>query len=65
MLRLLTIALTIPVSSVDCKNKDSRLKTENVCILMRMSVNTPEMENFGFHKAFVIWCSTKDRVICR
>ena len=76
MLRLLTIALTIPVSSVDCERGFSKqnliktkirakLKTENVCTLMKMSVDTPEMENFDFHKAFVIWCSSKDRVICR
>ena len=76
MLKLLTIALTIPVSSVDCESGFSKqnliktkirakLKTENVSTLMKMSVDTPEMETFDFHRAFVEWCSIKDRVICR
>ena len=71
MLRLLTIALTMPVSSIDCergfikqnliKTKiRAKLKTENISTLMKMSVDTPEMEKFDFHKAFVIWCSIKD-----
>ena len=71
MLKLLTIALTVPVSSVDCERGFSKqnlikikirakLKTENVSTLMKMSVDTPEMEKFDFHKAFVIWCSIKD-----
>ena len=42
----------------------AKLKTENVSTLM-MSVDTPEMEKSDFRKAFVIWCSIKDRVICR
>ena len=76
MLKLLTIALTIPVSSVDCERGFSKqnliktkirakLKTENVSTLMKISVDTPEMETFDFHRAFVEWCSIKDRVICR
>ena len=76
MLKLLTIALTIPVSSVDCERGFSKqnliktkiraiLKTENVSTLMKMSVDTPELEKFDFHRAFVKWCSIKDRVICR
>ena len=75
-LTLLSIALTIPVSSVDCERGFSKqnliktkmrakLKTENVSTLMKISVDTPQMEEFKFHRAFVIWCSTKDRVICR
>ena len=55
MLKLLTIALTIPVSSVDCERGFSKqnliktkirakLKTENVSTLMKISVDTPEME---------------------
>lgn len=75
-LQLLTIALTIPVSSVDCERGFSkqnliktkiraRLKTETVSTLMTMSVDTPELEQFDFHNAFEIWCSVKDRVICR
>ena len=76
MLKLLTIALIIPVSSVDCERGFSKqnliktkirakLKTENVSTLMKMSVDTPEMETFDFHRAFKEWCSIKDRVICR
>ena len=76
MLKLLTIALTVPVSSVDCERGFSKqnliktkirakLKTENVSTLMKMSVDTPELDKFDFHRAFVIWCSIKDRVICR
>ena len=60
--------LTLPVSSVDCergfsKHKtrhQAKLKTENVSTLMKMSVDTPEIEQFDFHKALVIWCSIKD-----
>ena len=66
MLKLLTIALTVPVSSVDCERGFSKqnliktkirakLKTENVSTLMKTSVNIPEMEKFDFHKTFVIW----------
>ncbi len=76
MLKLLDIALTVPVSSVDCERGFSKqnliktkirakLKTENVSTLMKMSVDTPDMDKFDFHAAFVIWCSIKDRVICR
>lgn len=76
MLKLLTIALTVPVSSIDCERGFSqqnliktkiraKLKTENVFTLTKMSVDTTEMEKFDFHKAFVIWCLIKDRVICR
>ena len=75
-LKLLTLALTVPVSSVECKRGFSkqnliktkiraRLKTENVSTLMKMSVDTPEIDNFDFHRAFVKWCGAKDRVICR
>ena len=71
MLKLLTIALTVPVSSVDCERGFSKqnliktkirakLKTESVSTLMKMSVDTPEMEKFDFHRAFLIWCSIKD-----
>ena len=71
MRKLLTIALTVPVSSVDCERGFSKqnliktkiiakLKTENVSTLMKMSVDTPELDKFDFHRAFVIWCSIKD-----
>ena len=76
MMKLLFLALTIPVSSVDCERGFSKknliktklrasLKTINVSTLMKMSVDTPGKESFDFHRAFVIWCSIKDRVICR
>ena len=76
MLKLLTLALTVPISSVDCERGFSKqnliktkiqakLKTENVSTLMKMSVDTPQIEEFDFHKAFVVWCSLKDCVICR
>ena len=32
---------------------------------MKMSVDTPQIEVFGLQKVFVVWCSLKDRVICR
>ena len=74
LLKLLSLALTIPVSSVDCERGFSKknliktklsLKTANVLTLMKMSVDTPDMENFDFRKAFVMWCSIKDRVMCK
>ena len=76
MLKLLTLALTVPISSVDCERGFSKqnmlktkirakLKTENVSTVMKMSVDTPQIEEFDFHKSFVVWCSLKDRVICR
>lgn len=76
MLKLLLIGLTLPVSSVDCERGFSKqnliktrlrakLKTENVSTLMKISVDTPDMEQFDFHKAFVNWCSVKERYICR
>ena len=76
ILKLLTLALTVPASSVDCERGFSKqnlsktkirakLKTINVSTLMKMSIDSPDMEHFDFHGAFVIWCSTKDRVICR
>ena len=75
-LKLITLALTLPVSSVECKRRFSKqnliktkirakLKTENVSTLMKMSLDTPEIEKFNFHRAFVVWCEIKDRVICR
>ena len=76
MLNLLQLALTVPVSSVDCERGFSKqnliktkirakLKTENVSTLMKMSVDTPEIDEFDFHRAFIIWCSIKDRAFCR
>lgn len=79
LLTLITLAITMPVSTADCERGFSkhnliktriraRLKTENVGMLMKMSVDTPElskMEQFDFARAFQIWCSVKDRLICR
>ena len=75
-LTLMTLALTLPISSVDCErgfskqnliktNIRGKLKTENVSTLMKMSLDTPEIEKFNFHRAFILWCATKDRVVCR
>ena len=72
---LRTLALTVPISSIDCelgfskqnliKTKISaKLATENVSTL-KMSVDTPQIEVFDLHMAFVVWCSLKDHVICR
>lgn len=75
--KLITLALTMPVSTVDCERGFSkhnliktrmraRLQTENVSTLMKMSIDTPElshMDDFNFARAFEIWCSVKDRVI--
>ena len=80
MLTLLAISLTLPVSTVDCERGFSkhnliktrtraRLKTDHVAILMKMSLDTPELsrnlDEFDFHRSFVIWCNMKDRLICR
>ena len=65
MLKLLTLALTVPISSVDCEQGFSKqnllktkirakLKTENVSTVMKMSVDTPQIEEFDFHKSFVV-----------
>ena len=75
--KLITLALTMPVSTVDCERGFSkhnliktgmraRLQTENVSTLIKMSINTPElshMDDFNFARAFEIWCSVKDHVI--
>ena len=69
----LKLIVLLPDSSVDCERGFSKqnliktkirakLKTENVSTLMKMSLDTPEID---FHRAFVIWCTIKDRVICR
>ena len=74
LLIVLTLALSMPVSTADCKRGFSkhnlilraRLKTANVATLMKMSVDTPElerMEDFNFSHAFEIWCLTKERFI--
>ena len=74
---LITLALTMPVSTVDCERGFSkhnliktriraRLQTKNVNTLMKISIDTPDlahMDNFNFSRAFVVWCSIKDRVI--
>ena len=80
MLTLLAISLTLPVSKVDCKRGFSkhnliktrtraRLKTDHLDILMKMSLDTPELcrnlDEFDFHRSFVIWCNMRDRLICR
>ena len=54
ILKLLTLALTIPVSSVDCERGFSkqnfktklqaRLKTDNVPTLMKMSLDTIDID---------------------
>lgn len=74
----LTLVPTVPVSTVDCERGFSkqnliktkiraRLKAENVPTptLMKMSVDTPEIDKFDFHRAFINWCTVKDRVICK
>ena len=78
LLTLIMLAITMPVSTADCERGFSkhnliktriraRLKTENVGMLMKMSVDTPELSKwkFDFARAFQIWCSVKDRLICR
>ena len=64
MLILLELALTVLVSSVDYERGFSKqnliktklganLNTTNISTLMKMSIDTPEMEKFDFHTAFV------------
>lgn len=79
MLKLVTLALTMPLSTAVCERGFSkhnliktryraRLKTQNVATLMKMSLDTPDlasMDTFNFTKAFEIWCNQKDRFISR
>ena len=76
-MKLLTIALTLLVSTVDCErgfSKDnliktrlrSRLLTKNVSTLMKIAIGTSDIQhlnNFDFNRTFVLRCSQKDRVI--
>ena len=44
----------------------ARLQTKNVNTLMKISIDTPDLshiDDFNFSRAFVVWCSMKDRVI--
>ena len=66
--KLLTIALTLPVSTVDCERGfsrhnliktrlQSRLLTKNVSTLMKIAIDTPDVQhlnNFDFNRAFVL-----------
>ena len=77
MSKLITLALTMPVSTVDCERGFSkhnlvktriraRLQTKTVSTLMKMSIDTPklsDMDRFNFSRAFELWCSIKDRAI--
>ena len=70
-MQLITLALTMPVSTVDCERGFSkhnliktriraRLQTKNVNTLMKISIDTPDlshMDDFNFSRAFVVWCS--------
>ena len=64
MLKLLTIAVTVclylPLTVRGFSTQNlikpkirAKLKTENVSTLIKMSVDTPEMEKFDFHKALL------------
>ena len=75
--KLLTIALTLPVSTVDCERGfsrhnliktrlRSRLLTKIFSTLLKIAIDTPDIQhlnNFDFNRAFVLWCSQKDRII--
>jgi hypothetical protein len=77
IMKLLTIALTLPVSTVDCERGFSRhnliktrlrscLLTKNVSTLMKIAIDTTDIQhlnNFDFNRAFVLWCSQKHRII--
>ena len=77
--KLLTIALTLPVSTVDCERGfsrhnliktrlRSRLLTKYFSTLMKIAIDTPDIQhlnNFNFNRAFVLWCSQKDRIITK
>ena len=79
MMKLMTLALTMPVSTASCERGFSKhnliknkirapFKTENVATLMKMSLDTPDLSNmdtFNFSRAFAIWYNKKDRYICR
>ena len=74
---LITLALKMPVSTIDCERGFSehnviktriraRLQTKNVNTLMKISIDTPDlshMNDFNFSRAFVVSCFMKDRVI--
>ena len=49
----------------DKDKNSSKPKTESVETSMTISVDTPDVEEFDFHKAFIQWCSIKDRLICK
>ena len=70
---LITLALTMPVSTVDCERGFSKHNLIKTCIrarlqtkntLMKISIDPDtHMDNLNFSRAFVVWCSIKDRVI--
>ena len=75
--KLLTIALTLSVSTIDCERGfsrhnliktrlRSRLLTKNISTLLKIAIDTPYIQylnNFDFNRTFVLWCSQKDRII--
>ena len=69
---LLKVALTIPVTSVNCERGISRyaaiktdtrnkLKVKSVEQLMTLSIEAVSYKKFKYDKAFEEWCQLKDR----
>ena len=68
--RMATIALTVPVTSVNCERgistynatkTDGRasLKVSSVEGLMNLNLNAPSVRDFPYDKAFQVWTLTK------
>ena len=72
--KLASIALIVPVSTADCERGFStmnriktdprnRLKTETVDKLIRLSSEGPELDQFNFETAAMLWASRSNRRI--
>ena len=71
---LALICLVLPVSIVDCERGFSTMKriktrlgsvmkTQTLDCLMRISIEGPELESYGFQKAVSTWGKKKNRRI--
>ena len=68
--KLLTIGHILHVSTVDCEqglSQHNLIKTRLQPRLLTKSVSTLmkiwDMNNFSFHRTFIIWCSQKDHLV--
>ena len=72
--KLASIALIVPVSTADCERGFStmnriktdprnRLKTTTLDKLIRLSSEGPELDEFNFERAAMLWASKSNRRI--